>query len=103
MKNDVEVLDARLAVYREVVLKASQDPAFRAALKADPVKTLTSVFGIEWDAAVALEVVEETPERSVLVLPLLAVNDDELSDADLEKVAAGATTSCAENRSPVFK
>lgn len=85
-------LEQRQELTRQVVLKAQKDPVFRALLKADPAKAIKDALGIDWDPSIKLEVVEETDKRCVLVLPLLfpeAANDDELSDDDLEMVAAG--------------
>lgn len=93
-------LEQRLEGYRQVVLRASTDAAFRAALKADPAQALRDTFGIEWDPSIAIEVIEETPTRQVLVLPAVGdlamgpANDDELSDGDLDKVAAGTASQC---------
>lgn len=92
MPTFAQQLDQRLELTRQVVQKAQFDPAFRAALKADPVKAVKEALGIDWDPSISLEVVEENEKRCVLVLPVLfpeAVNDDELSDDDLELVAAG--------------
>ncbi|MBC7906215.1 MAG: NHLP leader peptide family natural product precursor [Rhodospirillaceae bacterium] len=86
------LLTQREAAYRTLVLKAQQDPAFRQLLKTDPAAAVKQVFGQDWDSSVKIEVVEETADRCVLVLPALfprADNDDELSDEDLELVAAG--------------
>jgi hypothetical protein len=85
-------LDQRLELTRTVVQKAQFDAAFRALLKADPVKAVKEALGMDWDPSISLEVVEESEKRCVLVLPALfpeAANDDELSDDDLELVAAG--------------
>ncbi len=92
MSNFEEKLDQRLAAYRTLVLKAQQDAAFRERLKSDSAAVVKEVFGQDWPEGIALEVVEETADRCVLVLPALfpaAANDDELSDDDLELVAAG--------------
>lgn len=86
-----ERLAEREAAYRTVVLKAHQDPAFRTRLKADPAAAFKEVLGNDWPAEIRLEVIEETADSCVLVLPAIfgAANDDELSDDDLELVAAG--------------
>lgn len=85
-------LNQRQELTRTVVEKAQFDAEFRALLKADPVKAVKEALGIDWDPSISLEVVEESETRCVLVLPMLfpeAANDDELSDEDLELVAAG--------------
>ncbi len=86
-----QAIDQRLDIYRRIAAQAAIDPGFRTALKSDPVAALKSGLGIDWDPAVFLDVIEETPERVVLVLPARAANDDELSDGDLDQVAAGST------------
>ncbi|MGE5478714.1 MAG: NHLP leader peptide family RiPP precursor, partial [Bacteroidales bacterium] len=92
-------LDSRLAAYRQLVLKAEQDPAFREQLKADPVRALKEAFGLDWAPSIKLEVIEESADRCVLVLPkvLPAANDDELSDDELEAVAAGTGSDCSQS------
>ena len=91
MSNFEQRLDQREAAYRTLVLKAQEDPAFRELLKTDPTRAVKEVLGQDWPEGITLEVVEETDTRCVLVLPAVfaAANDDELSDADLELVAAG--------------
>ncbi len=92
MSNFEEKLDQRLAAYRALVLKAHQDAAFRERLKDDPATVIKEDFGVNWPEGIALDVVEESVDRCVLVLPALfpmAVANDELSDDDLELVAAG--------------
>lgn len=96
--NDFEkLLDKRLAAERCVLWNAQHNPQFRALLKADPARALKEILGQTWDPAVKLEVIEETADRCVLVLPPLlpepsAANDDELTDDELEMVAAGGNT-----------
>lgn len=91
MSNFEQLLDQREAAYRTLVLKAQQDQAFRQLLKTDPTAAVKQALGKDWPEGVTLEVVEESPNKAVLVLPELfvAANDDELSDAELEMVAAG--------------
>lgn len=91
MSNFEKLLTEREAAYRTLVLKAQQEPGFRQLLKTDPAAAIKQALGQDWPQGVTLEVVEETPNRCVLVLPAVfaAANDDELSDDELELVAAG--------------
>ena len=73
--------------YGQLIAKAWTDDEFKARLKADPRATLAEV-GIEPPAGLEIEVLESTPGKAYLVIPPKPV--DELSDADLEKVAGGA-------------
>ncbi|MBR9972539.1 NHLP leader peptide family RiPP precursor [Magnetospirillum sulfuroxidans] len=84
-------LEQREAAYRSLVLKAQENPAFRELLKTDPARAVKEVLGQDWPEGITLDVIEETDTRCVLVLPAVfaAANDDELSDDDLELVAAG--------------
>ncbi|WP_371998732.1 NHLP leader peptide family RiPP precursor (plasmid) [Tistrella mobilis] len=73
--------------HRKIVAKAAEDPAFRAALVADPRAAVASLLGIEIPSAVSVTVVEDSPTHLHIVLP---AENDQLSDADLEAVAGGA-------------
>lgn len=86
-----DILDARLADQRAILLRAHTDPAFRRALLANPARALRDAFGVTLPPGLTLDVVQETPSRSVLVLPLelSGLPVAELSDDDLEAVAAG--------------
>lgn len=86
-----DVIDARLSDHRTILLRAHRDPGFRSALLANPARALQESFGITLPPGLTLEVVQETASRAVLVLPLeVAHPQEELSDADLEAVAAGS-------------
>ncbi|GAB3130268.1 NHLP leader peptide family RiPP precursor [Novispirillum itersonii] len=85
-----DVIDARLSDHRAILLRAHRDPRFRSALLANPARALQDAFGITLPPGLTLDVVQETASRSVLVLPLeVAQPPGELSDHDLESVAAG--------------
>ncbi|GAB2180930.1 hypothetical protein DLREEDagrD3_11530 [Denitratisoma sp. agr-D3] len=108
--NPEKLLENRLSVQRAILFKAQQDLRFRAALKADPKGALKEFLGVNWDPRVKLEVIEESDDRCVLVLPPVIgaeAANDELSDADLELVSAGAsggqTPTCYVNRYGVEK
>ena len=75
--------------------RAQADPAFRAALCANPRPILEQEFGFALPAAIAITVLEETPEQRYLILPvdpLLCVSERELADIELALVAGGGRT-----------
>ena len=71
---------------KALVEKATNDPAFRAALVADPKGTLESTFGVSLPQGIVISVVEETPTQRYIVLPSAS-----LSEAELAEVAGAGT------------
>jgi hypothetical protein len=72
---------------REVLRRAGADAAFKRQLLADPKAALKAAYGIEISPEIDVQVLEETPSRFYIVLP---VPSAELSDQDLAAVAGGA-------------
>jgi hypothetical protein len=91
------VVSARDEFERAVAQKASQDPDFKRRLLANPKEALKAAFGVEIPKDVAFQVLEETPSRFYLVLPVAM---QELSDEDLEKAAGGLGSAAAAAASP---
>ena len=81
--------DAAVPTRREleaqVVARAWADEGFRERLRADPRGAVAEVTGVVVPESVEIEVVEETPEKGYLVIP---VNRVAISDEQLD-VAAG--------------
>lgn len=69
-----------------ITVHALKDPAFRKELLADPVATFEKYSGQSIDSKIFVH--ENSPTETHFVLPP-AISMDELSDADLEKVAGG--------------
>jgi hypothetical protein len=66
---------------------AAADPAFRAALTADPRAAIEERFGVAIPSSASIRIVEEQADEVVLVLP--GQHSSELDDAMLEQVASG--------------
>ena len=64
----------------KIVARAWADEGFRQRLKTDPRGTVSEETGISVPESVQIEVVEETPEKAYLVIPMnrVAVSDEEL-------------------------
>ena len=75
----------------KIIAKAWRDPAFKAALIANPAAALKAE-GINVPAGMAVTVLENTDKQFHLVLP--PVPSDELSDEALDGVAGGLDFWC---------
>jgi Nitrile hydratase, alpha chain len=77
-------------VEAQIVARAWSDEAFRERLKADPHAAVTEETGVNVPGSIAIEVLEETPERAYLVIPLnrVAISEDQL-DAVTGGLCAG--------------
>ena len=83
--------------WSQIVAKAWADGKFKQRLLADPAAVLKE-HGITLPAGVTVAVLENTDKVLHLVLP--AASQGELSEADLEKVAGGATEALSEDAKP---
>ena len=72
--------------FGKIIAKAWRDPAFKAALIANPAAALKAE-GIEVPDGITVTVLENTDKQFHLVLP--PVPTDELSDEALDRVAGG--------------
>ncbi|MEH1847367.1 MAG: NHLP leader peptide family RiPP precursor [Nostoc sp.] len=81
-------LEARL------IAKAWKDESFRQALLSDnPKPAISEVIGTEILEGVEVEVVEESPSKVYLVLPMNPASiSSQVSDADLELIAVSMWT-----------
>jgi len=72
-----------------------EDEGFKHELMSNPKAVIAREAGQEWPGNVDIEVLEETPTKLYLVLPVtleaLASARGELSEEQLEAVAGGAT------------
>ena len=83
--------DARFPARRDLedklVARAWADEDFRARLKADPHAAVAEEIGITVPQAIEIEVLEETPEKGYLVIP---VNRVAISEEQLETASGGS-------------
>jgi hypothetical protein len=89
----------------DLVQRAVKDPAFRAALLADPKGTLEVALGNPLPESVTVEVLQEVPEKVYLVLPLAVGEADAapgknqpLDDEALEQIAGGSAQAAHDYR-----
>jgi Nitrile hydratase, alpha chain len=69
----------------KIVARAWADEGFRERLRADPHAAVAEETGVSVPESLTIEVLEETPEKGYLVIPL---NRVEISDEQLD-VAGG--------------
>lgn len=70
--------------------RAARDQVFRQELIRDPRAVIERELGIQIPPSVHIEVLEESPTRSYLILPQPPIAPGEgISDRDLEAVAGG--------------
>lgn len=67
-----------------VIARAGADSTFRRQLPADPKGTLQVAYGLELPPDCDMQVLEQTPSKFYLVLP---VQTDQLTDEQLDAVA----------------
>jgi hypothetical protein len=75
----------------KIVQRSWEDEGFRGELLADPTGAFSRHFEIPTDKVPWIRVHEESAETWHIVLPAKTAGSDELSDADLEKVAGGTS------------
>lgn len=72
-----------------ITSRASSDEGFRAALHSDPRAAVGEALGVTIPDAVRITVLEDSLTHVHLVLP--AIDDSELTEADLALVAGGTS------------
>jgi hypothetical protein len=70
----------------QIVARAWADEGFRDRLRSDPRGAVAEVTGFLMPEAIEVEVLEETPEKGYLVIPL---NRVEISDEELDVAGGG--------------
>ncbi|MBO7743346.1 NHLP leader peptide family RiPP precursor [Paenibacillus sp. MWE-103] len=75
---------AAVCVKERIIERAWRDPAFRAALAADPKAALRHAFGLWIPDETELAVIAETPRRLAIVIPpnpaAMAENQEKTDD-----------------------
>lgn len=83
-----ETENPRARLYTKIIEKARADADFKGKLQADPKAAICEAFGSPLPESLEIEVLEETPSKLYLVLPV-DLDDLELPDEMLEKAAGG--------------
>jgi hypothetical protein len=75
-----EGVSTRRDLEAKIVARAWADEGFRERLKTDPRSAVAEETGVAVPESIAIEVLEETPERAYIVLPSnrVAISDDAL-------------------------
>ena len=85
--------DIRIRRELRLMHRALADPAFRAALVADPRTVIERDGGVRFPASVQVRLIEEKPGEMVFVLPMDPGGKADLhgllEDVELESVAGG--------------
>jgi len=68
---------------------AAKNPEYRKALLAKPREVVGAQLGTSISPSVEVKVIEEKPNEFYVIIPHVAKEGQELSDADLEQVAGG--------------
>jgi nitrile hydratase alpha subunit len=73
----------RRDIEAKLVARAWADESFRDRLKADPRAAVAEETGVTVPESVAIEVLEETPDKAYLVIPSnrMAIADEDLTAA----------------------
>jgi hypothetical protein len=87
---------APMDIEQIVINKAMKDEAFKQELSRNPKGVIAKELNVELPAELEIEVVQQTPQKLYLVLPLdVKLQEEvgeELSEEQLEAVAGGAWT-----------
>ena len=70
----------------QIVARAWSDEAFRERLHANPREAVAEVTGVSVPHSIEIEVLDETPEKAYLVIPLNRVT---IADDQLDAVSGG--------------
>ena len=85
----------QVSIEAKLIVRAMKDEAFRAELLNNP-QTAKAAFeqelGQKLPETAQIRVVQESDDVAYLVLPAMAPEKEELSETELEAVAAGALT-----------
>ena len=78
-------------LWDKIVEQAAKNPKYMQQLMADPRGLMEKQLGTSIPKSVNIKVLQEANDTYYIVLPSIAKEGAELSDADLEKVAGGGT------------
>jgi hypothetical protein len=79
--------DKEEAKIKEIIAKAWKDPAFKQRLLKDP-KAAVKELGVELPNDLTLRVIERKTDEIILTLPPSPSDAKEITDKDLDKIAA---------------
>jgi Nitrile hydratase, alpha chain len=89
-------LPTRDELEAQIIARAWSDEVFREQLQTDPRAAVAEVTGVVVPESVQIEVLEETPEKAYLVIPLnrVAIADEQLDVAGGVEYANPSSCAC---------
>lgn len=87
------MFDPNQDIEAQTIAKAREDVAFKEQLLSNPKTTIEQELGQPLPAGMEIEVVQQTPNKLYMVLPLEQdqLQNQELAEKELEAVAGGGT------------
>ena len=83
---------SRNEIESHLVAKTWKDDSFKQQLLANPKATIEQEFGVQLPEALNIRIMQENAETLYITLPTRpSVNEDKLSEKELETVAGGIT------------
>ena len=82
------LFESRRQIEQQLLRKATTDARFRQALLANAKVAIAAECGITFPETVTIHIHEETPTNLHLVVPIPIGSSDELSDEELDAMAA---------------
>jgi hypothetical protein len=80
-------------VRAKIIAKCWKDPAFKKKFLANPMECLKEM-GLELPKGIKVKAIEDQKDQFTFVIPQKPVDSEELSEKELEKIAAGWEDLC---------
>jgi hypothetical protein len=86
----------RRDIEARIIAKAWKDEAYKQELLTNPKAVIEREFGVQFTEEISIQIREENPTALYFVLPMRPqIEEQELSEKDLEEVSGGLTPAVA--------